>query len=432
MRLRLAGLVVAGCLLAPAAASASSVRMVRTTASNGRGTDITKTITYRAAAGEANRLTVNFLGSTGPEGSATRRYSVIDSGATISAGAGCIHVSAHRADCSSSDEAIDVYDSVSEAVDAQLLDGNDSGASGLDQDTDTSSQGGVEVKMDGGSGDDVLWAPNTFATLNGGRGSDRIIGSDRTDFLDGGGGGRDEIHGGDQPDFITDGDSSSAPDADVLDGGANPSSSGPGDDNGDTVSYRSRTRKVSVDLAAGRGGQAGEGDQLQNIEDVEGGRAGDSLRGDARVNVLSDGADAGRRPGDKDRLSGRGGDDLLVSTAGRDRLDGGTGGDELSCAGRRKGHSCRLSGGAGNDLLEGGRGNDRLSGGSGKDSLSGGRGKDRLVGGSGRDKLNGGSGRDKLFSRDHSRDRVNGGSGRDSGKADRRDRVKSVERLSRR
>src|SRR3954471_4266266 len=308
MHLRLAGLVVAGFLLVPAAASASSVRMVRTSASNGRGTDITKTITYRAAAGEANRLTVSFLGSTGPEGSATRRYSVIDSGATINVGAGCVHVSAHRADCSSSDEVIDVYDSVSEAVDAQLLDGNDTGSSPLDQDTDTSSQGGVEVDMDGGTGNDVLSAANTFATLNGGPGSDQITGSDRTDFLDGGGGGRDVIHGGEQPDFITDGDSSSAPDADVLDGGANPASS-PESDSGDTVSYAKRTRKVTVDLAAGRGGQAGEGDTLQNFEDVVGGRAGDSLRGDSGANVLDDGDTDGTRPADRDRLSGRGGRD---------------------------------------------------------------------------------------------------------------------------
>lgn len=432
MRLKLAGMIVAGCLLAPSAASASSVSVVRTTAGNGRGTDITKTITYRAAPSEANRLTVNFLSSTGPEGSATRRYSVVDPGATIGVGAGCVRVNIHRATCSSTDEPLGSYDSITDALNAELADGNDTAVVPLDPDVVSPPQGSIDVTVNGGAGNDSISVPNTFATIDGGLGSDRITGSDRTDFLDGGGGGRDVIQGGDGSDFLTDSDSSSAPDADVLDGGTNPESGDPDIEFGDLVSYRNRTRKVVVDLAADSGGQAGEGDQVQKIEDAEGGRAGDTLRGDSGVNALEDGLQDGKRPADRDRLIGRAGRDLLRSTAGRDRLDSGSGDDLLECAGRRSHHACRLSGGAGNDDLTGGRGNDRLSGGSGKDALRGGRGKDRLVGGSGRDRLNGGSGRDRLFSRDHSRDRVNGGAGRDSGKVDRRDRVKSVERLRRR
>lgn len=48
----LAGMAVAGCLVAPAAASASSVGVVRTAQSaDYRGIAITKTITYRADPG---------------------------------------------------------------------------------------------------------------------------------------------------------------------------------------------------------------------------------------------------------------------------------------------------------------------------------------------------------------------------------------------
>ncbi|MEJ7715671.1 MAG: calcium-binding protein [Thermoleophilaceae bacterium] len=292
--------------------------------------------------------------------------------------------------CSIADEPLDVYDSLTDAVDARLSDNSDTASVPTGSGNPLAP---MQVTMDGGVGNDVLSVAQSFATLNGGPGSDQLNGSARTDFLDGGGGGRDVLRGGESPDFLTDGDSSSAPDADLLDGGSNPSVAEQGLDSGDLVSYGSRTRKVSVDLAADVGGQAGEKDQLKNVEDVRGGRASDTLRGDGGTNALYDGEDAGNRPGDKDKLIGRGGDDLLNSTAGRDRLDSGSGDDDLQCAGKRAHHSCRLIGGRGNDDLEGGRGNDRLSGGSGKD------------------KLKGGSGRDKLFSRDRSRDRVNGGPG---------------------
>jgi Ca2+-binding RTX toxin-like protein len=55
------------------------------------------------------------------------------------------------------------------------------------------------------------------------------------------------------------------------------------------------------------------------------------------------------------------------------------------------------------------------------------------VGGSGRDRLYGNAGNDSLSSRDKRQlDRVLGGRGRDRAKVDRRDRVRSVERVFRR
>lgn len=411
----LGAIVVAGCLLAPGVASASSVAVVGKTGE--------KRIAYLADAGEANRLTVTRTGSTGPEGSATNTYTVTDGGATVRVGAGCVRVTPRAARCSIAEP---------EGLDVSLGDRGDTATVRVD--------GLRDVAVDGEAGNDALSVTASRADLDGGGGSDQLsTPGDGFNVLDGGGGGRDVLRGGDGSDTLSDGDSSTAPDADVLDGGDNLDIESNGFTSGDSVSYADRTRKVTVDLAADRGGQAGEGDRLSNIEDADGGRAGDTLKGDGSLNVLTDGGenpyatggDPEKRPADKDRLLGRGGDDFLVSTSGRDRLYAGSGDDSLDCYSRRRAF-CRLFGGRGTDDLSGGHGNDRLSGGPGADTLAGDSGRDRLTGGTGRDELSGGRGRDTLYSRDRSRDRVNGGSGRDRAKADKRDRVKSVEKLRRR
>lgn len=87
---------------------------------------------------------------------------------------------------------------------------------------------------------------------------------------------------------------------------------------------------------------------------------------------------------------GKGGDDILIGSSGREVLEGGSGDDSLS-------------GRAGNDYLEGGLGNDDLYGGSGDDDLRGGEGNDHLWGGNGADYLQGGDGNDY----------INGGAGDD-------------------
>ncbi|MDQ3080069.1 MAG: VCBS domain-containing protein [Pseudomonadota bacterium] len=70
--------------------------------------------------------------------------------------------------------------------------------------------------------------------------------------------------------------------------------------------------------------------------------------------------------------SGGNRNDLIIGTAGEDRLAGNNGND-------------RLFGLGGHDWIEGGRGDDQLDGGSGIDVLIGGKGDDRLTGGSGAD-----------------------------------------------
>ncbi|WP_341798259.1 MULTISPECIES: peroxidase family protein [unclassified Pseudomonas] len=71
-----------------------------------------------------------------------------------------------------------------------------------------------------------------------------------------------------------------------------------------------------------------------------------------------------------------------------------------------------ITSGAGNDVLNGGAGNDQLLGGSGNDTLNGGDDNDSLDGGLGNDILNGGTGSDTLFG-DAGNDILSGGSGND-------------------
>ena len=125
----------------------------------------------------------------------------------------------------------------------------------------------------------------------------------------------------------------------------------------------------------------------------------------------------------------------IRGTAGNDRLAGtpnkdficGLGGDDTI---RALDGDDVVRGGAGRDRLYGGRGNDRLYGNSGNDLVHGHKGRDRIVGGRGRDRLHGDRGNDSLYSRDkRGPDLVVGGRGGDRAEVDRRDRVRSVERV---
>ena len=83
---------------------------------------------------------------------------------------------------------------------------------------------------------------------------------------------------------------------------------------------------------------------------------------------------------------GRSGSQVVVGTAGPDRLVGGSG-DDVLCG---LGGDDVLLGGSGNDYLDGGDGADELQGDSGNDALDGAAGFDRLFGGSGNDTLRNG------------------------------------------
>ena len=128
-----------------------------------------------------------------------------------------------------------------------------------------------------------------------------------------------------------------------------------------------------------------------------------------------------------DRLVGNDGNDLLKGGAADDCLEGGAGADVLDGGDGND----RLSGSSGRDRLIGGKGDDRLTGGKGNDRLSGGSGNDTLSPGAGHDAIDGGAGNDTINSVDGVRETVICGAGRDTVRADRRDRLRGCEKVTR-
>lgn len=120
-----------------------------------------------------------------------------------------------------------------------------------------------------------------------------------------------------------------------------------------------------------------------------------------------------------------------IATGGPDLLTG-TAGDNVICG---LGGSDTIRGLGGDDRLYGDRCGTRASVAgrhrAGRDRLYGGTGKDRLHGGAGKDLLRGGAGHDKLHVSGGGRDRVHCGKGRDTVRADRRDVLRSCERVVR-
>jgi Ca2+-binding RTX toxin-like protein len=183
------------------------------------------------------------------------------------------------------------------------------GGAGNDTVTYDDRSAPVTIKLDaqpdsGESGEDDLIAGVENAI--GGSGDDTIVGN----------AGNNDLQGGDGNDTLIGGLGD-----DTLDGGAG----------NDIASYADRgdNDPVTVDLAAGTGGERGEHDQLVSIEGAIGGDAADTLNGG---------------PGN-DTLDGGAGDDTITGGAGNDTIDGG----------------------AGNDFIDGGPGADTVTGGSGDD-----------------------------------------------------------------
>jgi Ca2+-binding RTX toxin-like protein len=224
---------------------------------------------YLADPGERNDVSLTAI----PSG-----FRIQDGGAAITAGEGCVSLDSRTADCMPSLSVL---------------------------------------RLVLGDGDDLLLSTiPTAVRVDGGVGNDRVRGSTGFDVLDGGGG-VDELHGEGGDDVLSDGDSGQAPDADLLAGGA-------GD--GDWVSYETRERPVTVDLAdPAPGGQRGEGDALQGFENLHGGSGDDLLSGDAGPNSFDD-------EGGINVFRGRGGDDvfrgaragLVRCGTGRDQVHGVT------------------------------------------------------------------------------------------------------------
>jgi Ca2+-binding RTX toxin-like protein len=270
-------------------------------------------ITLRDAGAETNAVTVTL--------DAPAQTWVIDDSATPPiAGAGCTQSSAGEVRCAQAAARPTAY-----------LGGGD--------DTFTApAEGGWIVYGEAGS--DRLAGAAGADTFFGGSGADTLTGAGGNDRLDGGTG------------------------DDTIDGGAGE----------DLVTYTSATGPVTVDLAAGSGGQDGEHDVLTGIEDAT---ASGRLTGDDGPNFLTGGS------GD-DVITGNGGDDTLVGEAGDDALDGGAGDDRLygdTTFGDEQGGADRLQGGPGDDSLDGGPGDDWLDGGAGTNRIDCGPGNDTALSG---------------------------------------------------
>jgi Ca2+-binding RTX toxin-like protein len=209
----------------------------------------------------------------------------------------------------------------------------------------SSGGGGIEVHGEQGNdfihagvGDNVLHGDTENDQVIGGSGYDFLFGDDGDDYMDGGSG------------------------ADYIDGGAG----------SDLLSYWNSSQGVEVYLGRNEGysGDA-EGDQIHNMENLDGSRHQDVLQGDSQNN----------------EMNGLAGDDYLYGEDGDDYMKGDEGNDELF-------------GGYGNDVMNGGDGYERLIGGDGNDTMyaadayaledpgsfqDGGPGQDQLTGSGGTD-----------------------------------------------
>ena len=271
--------------------------------------------------------------------------------------------------------------------------------------------------LDGRSGSDILTGGDGDDVLRGGAGDDRITadtGTDEvrgeagTDTLDGGPG-DDYVGGGDGDDTVVGGEGddrleesptllASEP---AQGGGADAVRGGPGRDE---VGYERHAGGVMVSLAGGADdGSAGEGDDVGEVEVVNGSAGPDVITGDALPNTI-------------------------MGLTGDDVLDGGPGDDVVD-------------GGGGTDLVRGGAGRDAVSGAADADVVDGGPGADVIQGDP--NEFESGvlpgchitgacsGGRDRILARDGAVDRISCGFEKDVAEVDARDKVVQIVPLNR-
>lgn len=364
-------------------------------------------LSFVAEPGEANRVSISVAAENGD----FFELEVLDEGAPITPGAGCVGggEASVAARCS-----MHRPQGPERRVSGKLLvpvDGTEWHAS-------------MHVQL--GDGD------NTFdASELGGRYDDRVdvvaIGGPGEDTISTGGGedwispgfGEDEVHSGWGYDEL---------DATPIPDGPDYYDLGPG--GSDQLSYARRGDPVQ--WLGDTAGAAGEGDRLAGVEYVAGGAGDDLLIGTPNHDRLegNGGSDLLIGEGGNDHILGGPGNDLLRGGDGLDRIGGGFGNDtysggsgndqmqemlfigspgfepELDRIPREDGGEDVADGGDGNDVIQlgaekdrarGEEGDDRLNGGPGADVLAGGRGNDALAGGGARDRMLGGPGDDLLY-----------------------------------
>ena len=242
-----------------------------------------------------------------------------NNGLPLTAGSGCLQVSATEVTCFANGPRI---------VTADLGDGDDRFAHGF------GVVNGSFIR--GGDGNDTLEGADQADSFDGGPGDDRIQGASGDDVLNGGPGddvlltnhlesGNDVRNGGDGNDRII---ATRDPGNDVYSGGAGV----------DLLDFSDASGGVSVILdGIANDGPAGEADNAgMDIENDKGGRGDDTLVGDSDRN-------------------------LLEGFAGNDTLRGGTPPVTRT--------STTIIGFVGDDTLDGGIGSDQLNGEGGDDRL---------------------------------------------------------------
>ena len=307
------------------AGTATLVQEDKVDPSTGTDTYAASFFDFVGAPGEANDVTVRLS----PEGVVVR-----DTGAPLTAGAGCRITAPGEALCAVAANALDLELTMS------LHDGNDR----LDVSTadphPAFTRGEGRVLVMAGLGDDTLTVSGgTGVELRGGAGADRLTGGPGRDTLVGGSGadtaagaGNDDILGGEQA-FAT----SSERLGDDADTGPRGDDAFDGGDGSDVVVYQNSGAAITADLQAGTGGEPGETDRFTGVENLIGSAQADVLLGDAGPNQIEGGG------GLADRIDGRGGND---SVGGAGRVAGGAGDDVVTPFGGSA--SC----GAGRDRLE--------------------------------------------------------------------------------
>src|SRR3954452_10973262 len=414
-RFALVAAVVLGALAIPAGASAATASITGST------------LTYSAASGEENDVTIETSGAN---------FRVTDNTAPVTAGTGCAQRSPHRVNCLTAGVTLvevlakdqdDTVQALIGTVDANLNGGSggDSLTGDAGDDTLTLGKGDISGNTSeqavGGDGQDTLNGSTTIngsSFMNGGADDDELNGGLGFDSMFGDTG-ADDIVGGGGFDFVFWGGGAGV---DVtLDNVANDGEPGENDNVHDDIEEISGTSFADT-LTGTVGEQQLFGGAGQDT--IEGGPDGDSLVGGDGADTLAGGAvdDSIQGGNDPDDMSGGLGSDfadyndhvaqvtVTINNVANDGQSGGAEGDNVrtdieNLIGGSNDDTLtgstldnQINGQDGNDTIMGIGGDDALfgdfqfqSGTFGDDTLNGGNGDDSLAGGGGADHMIGGN-----------------------------------------
>jgi Ca2+-binding RTX toxin-like protein len=313
------GLLAAGLAAAPADAAVVGV-------SGTVGPSAEEFVTYRASKGERNRVRVNIAGDD---------LVIVDRGVRrIRIGSdlneSCRVTSRQRAVCPNLD------------IGVELRDGDDT-ISFAPRDDGRPPTGTNPVSYLADDEEDELGEVVELASISGGTGNDRIVGTRYADYI-APGPGRDVVDargGRDTVVLLPDGQVDRVRGGGGLDG-----------------LHHGGTLPITVDLAAGHAGAAGELGPATGFERVSGGSGDDTLLGSERTEALYG-------QGGSDRIDGRGGRDIVIGNDpdGDDptpnQLAGGDGDDLIHALGESQTATTSVDCGAGADVVSSAR-DDRL------------------------------------------------------------------------